>query len=791
MEEQRNYQFIPLGNNENVNNNGNYQLYSLPVINQNNNNNVSDVEEEEGIDIRQLLNVAKHRIRLIARVAIGVTLATGIYIFAQKPTYEGTFQVLVGKPTSDDSQMSLLAGLGGSDDIDYETQIEVLRSPSVLEPIIEKLSHKYPDIEYEDLITEKKSPLTIKQLRDTKILQVSYQDTDPEKIQFILENLADAYLRYSLEQRKKDIDQGIEFVDDQLPVLKAKVDSRQEELQRFRQKHNLLDPEKQAEQISKQLIELENQYFATSVALNEYKTNYALLQQQLGLEPLQAMASSYLSESTRYQKLLNQLQAIEVKLAAQSTVWEEDSPIIQALQEEKEQLLPLLNVEAKKALGNHFSTHVSNSESLATPSSLRLELNQQFIQSANQIQVLEVRRSAQARAIESLNENVQVMPAIARQYANLLMELKIATQSLQGFLTAKEKLQLEVAKQALPWQLIASPELPEDQIFPKPPLHLTMGLIVGVLLGFGSAILAERLDPVFHSIEELKETVPLIPILGFIPAQKDLKTVEKVTQRVLPQIQIGNTTIGFPNPNSDRERERQRRYNSSAFLEAFRFLNTNIRLLGFDSPIRSLVISSSEPAEGKSTVSIHLAKAASAMGQRVLLIDTDLRRPQVHCRFGLKNKKGLSNVIAKDLDLETAIQTVPQCKGLSVVTAGDIPPDPTRLLSSQRMHQIMKQLEEEARFDLVIYDTPPMLGFADARILAKHTTGMILVAKIGKTDRSALRQSIDILKMSKVSILGLVANNAINDGMKSHYYYDRYYSDRPDEKEEEEVVEQI
>jgi Mrp family chromosome partitioning ATPase len=127
-------------------------------------------------------------------------------------------------------------------------------------------------------------------------------------------------------------------------------------------------------------------------------------------------------------------------------------------------------------------------------------------------------------------------------------------------------------------------------------------------------------------------------------------------------------------------------------------------------------------------------------------------------------------------DWRDVLKTVPHWENVSIITAGDIPPDPTRLLSSQRMQEVMKDLESQGDFDLIIYDTPPLLGFADASILAAKTTGIILVAKIGKTDRSAFKQSIEQLKMSQGSLLGVVANNVTRHSHGSYYYYDHHAS---------------
>ncbi|MEO0927552.1 MAG: CpsD/CapB family tyrosine-protein kinase [Cyanobacteria bacterium J06643_13] len=249
----------------------------------------------------------------------------------------------------------------------------------------------------------------------------------------------------------------------------------------------------------------------------------------------------------------------------------------------------------------------------------------------------------------------------------------------------------------------------------------------------------------------------------------------------MPALQIGNTTLNLNRSLNSAPKgvagNRQKWNGSSPFLESFRSLNTNIKLLGSDTALRTFVISSSIPSEGKSTVSCHLAQAAAAMGQRVMLIDADLRRPQVHRWLGVENTEGLSNVLATGLDVEEAIVKVPQWENLSAITAGDIPPDPTRLLASQKMFTLMERLKSSRKYDLIIYDTPPILGFADGRILSNRTDGVVLVVRIGKTDRSLLKQNIDNIQMSNVPVLGLIANQ-VNRTTSSYHYYNSYYADR-------------
>ncbi|MDJ0530350.1 MAG: polysaccharide biosynthesis tyrosine autokinase, partial [Microcystis sp. M53600_WE12] len=434
-----------------------------------------------------------------------------------------------------------------------------------------------------------------------------------------------------------------------------------------------------------------------------------------------------------------------------------DSPIIATLEEKRANLLPLLQNEAQRTLGEKLPQTVGNSPALVSRSALRVELTQQLVEAANSRQTLEIKVKSLAQALEQQKASVKNLAVLARRYTDLQRELEIATTSLGRFLEEQQKLQLKVAQQVVPWQLISPPEVEEEFVSPKPVRNLALGVIGGLLLGIGAAFLAERLDPVHHSADELKEDAKL-PLLGAIPWNKDIDKIEKVNT-ALPQLTVGDRKITIPNSTPKSANENPYYYNFSPFSEAFHTLNTNIRLLGSDSPLKSLVISSVSPGDGKTTMAINIAKAAARMGQKVLLVDADLRRPQIHLRLNLDNDHGLSNVLAEGLDWNEAVQSLPRHENLSILTAGPIPPDPTRLLSSQRMQEMISQLQQEQAFDLIIYDLPPIAAFADAKILAAMATGLILVTKLGKTDRFVLKNLLEDLRLSHISVLGLVANN--------------------------------
>ncbi|NES82047.1 MAG: polysaccharide biosynthesis tyrosine autokinase [Moorea sp. SIO2B7] len=746
-------------------------------------------EGEENLSLSWFLTVVSRRMLLILAVAISVTAGVGFGIVKQEPRYVGKFQLLVEPiiPFNNSSQLVKQ----GSDlpNGDYQTKIELLRSYKVLKPIIKEIYPKYPEITYKNLIDSGK--ITIGQHKDTKIIEVSYEDSEPEKIQFILNHLAQGYLKYSLGEQKSKLNQKIKFVREELSQLQERVDSLQIQLQKFREQYNFLDPQQQAHRLSNQLIAIERKYFDTQVQINEVSSLYSRLETQSGgLGATEAIAASYLSESSRYQNLLKQLQNVEIKLALESARFMEKNPTIVRLKEQKQNLLLLLRQEAELVLGNNFSVNLANSRSLTSPSSLRLHLNQQLIQAANQIPVLETRKLALEQAANYLNKQLRQMPILARQYNEIQRELNLATEKLKGFLETQQNLQMEAVEQTAPWQLLSEPEQAPRSIYPNSARNWGLGVFAGLILGLGAALVAERINRVFHSREELEDRIKL-PIVGIIPFQESLKSLDQLLERqsrnhFLPeggkfcQKNTNALELGFPNFGTSKVNTSveaasygsppDQWYNSYRFLEAFSSCYTNIQLLDSDSLLDSLVITSAAQGEGKSTVALHLAQTAAVMGKRVLLVEADLRRPQIHHWLNLPNQKGLSDVISTHLELELAMQKLPQWENLYVLTSGDLPPNPTRILASGQMQKLMAQLKEKDFFDLVIYDTPPVLGFADAKILGKSSNGVILVVKMGKTDRSLVRQGINELRMSLVPVLGVVANSVHRNRNQSYYY---------------------
>jgi capsular exopolysaccharide synthesis family protein len=728
----------------------------------------SDFQKEK-LDLRQIMAIARRRAIVIAGVAIAVTAGVVSRVTREVPKYEGRFHLLIGSAGADDKIDRLTKSInqaGGSqvESVDYATQIQVLWSAQVMTPIVAKIQAKYPEITY-DLL---RSKLTIARLEQTKILEIRYQDPDPQKIKFVLDQIADGFINYSRLEQQKPVGQGLDFVKEQTKKLEGRVNELQQKLQAFRQDNSIIDPQTQGQLLTNRLNAILQQRQETQTQLGETEKLYGELKNQLnqlGVSPEQALTASALSEAPRYQQLLNKLAEIENKIAVESARFTENSPTIKALRDQQQNLVPLLSQEAATVVGKTATGIPKDAESFSSPSSIRLALTQKIVEATNQKQVLAVRQNAIAIAEKALNQQLNNLAALSRQYTDLQRELTVANESLNRFLAVRETLQIEEAQKTRPWQKITNPQQPKAPISPNVPQGILLGTVAGLLAGAAAGFLAEKMDKVFHSPDDLKEGTGL-PILGTIPFTKKLKQRNQKAISTAPESENPDFQIGG-----------YYGYNSSPFLEAFRSLYTNIQFISPDEPIRSLVISSSVPTDGKSTVSTHLAQAAAAMGQRVLLVDADLRRPQIHVRTDLPNVWGLSNVISSEINFNDVIQQSPTEENLFVLTAGQIPPDPTRLLSSKKMGNLVECFQEV--FDLVIFDTPPLLGLADAKILAAHTDGIAMVVGLGRTDRAVLQEVLYGLRTSRARILGVIANGVKGYTTSSYDHYLSYYSKAP------------
>src|SRR3954468_13123863 len=307
-----------------------------------------------------------------------------------------------------------------------------------------------------------------------------------------------------------------------------------------------------------------------------------------------------------------------------------------------------------------------------------------------------------------------------------------------------EQLQLLAALQTGNAELVQPANTPGAPSSPQTRRNVVFAALFGLIMGCGLAVLLERLDRRLKDPKQVSDVYGR-PVIGAVPESREIARTEQSFEEL---------------PTNE--------------AEPMRMLRANLRYFNVDREVRSVLVTSAAPGEGKSTVAKHLASAAASTGERVLLLEADLRRPNLKTRMKLSGDNGLSQVLAGTRSLRSAIEQVEvagstgERRVLSVLASGPIPPNPTDLIESDRMRQVLKAVGE--KYDLVVIDTPPTSVVSDAIPLVKSVDGVLVVARLGKTTRDASVHLRDQLNNLGAYVLGVVVNSVTRGSMSGYAY---------------------
>jgi len=384
--------------------------------------------------------------------------------------------------------------------------------------------------------------------------------------------------------------------------------------------------------------------------------------------------------------------------------------------------------------------------------------------------------------VASLKEQLKLVPAEDLELARLTREVKVNEESYT-MLNKKYKEALITEAEKVEFVSIVNPAVePGSPIGPSRGLNVIVGGIIGLLLGFVFAFIRENLDTSIGRVEEVEDYLK-VPVLGIVPHitageeggrpfRRRLSQEEKISK-------LRAQLVAHFQPKS-------------SVAEAYRSLQTNIGFAQAARKRHTLLFTSTGPLEGKSITAANCAVALAQMGKKVLLIESDLRRPVLHRMFGLAKDPGLADILVGNLKWQEAQKTVtdmilgemgledilktPGIENLSIITSGSLPPNPLEILNLPAMEELIRELKGE--FDVLIFDSPPILPVADAVVLGSKLEGTVLVYRAGRTARGALRRAKALLDSVKANVLGIVLNDIRAAEMKPsypYYYYSKYY----------------
>jgi capsular exopolysaccharide synthesis family protein len=684
-----------------------------------------------------------------------------------KPSYEAEGRLLFKNPAfkvvgSSLAPNSMEGGEAGdlkplvSTQNPVTTQMEVLTSRPLLQKLIEQLALKN-DKGKPLRVIDLQPALTTKIVGGSDVLQINYKNSNPQKAATVVNKLMDLYLENDISTSRAEAESARASMDQQLPKTQQAVNEAEVALRKFRQQNNVVDLNEEGKSAVGIISNLETTINATKAQLDEATAQAKGLKEKVNLSSQEAITVSAISQSPAIQGILSQQQDAERQLATESSRFSDSNPIIIGLKEKQAKLTTLLEQQIRNTVGT---------KAKVPQGSLRIgDLKQAMIKESLQA---EVQRDGLVKKLASLKSSraayekrVNVMPQLVQTQRQLERQLEVSQSTYQILLKKVQELQLAKSKNTSTARIITSAVVPEKSDNKMKTMVSGLGILLGALLGTSAVAYLEIKDKSLKTVKEIDKLFGYT-LLGAIPAAKKKKK-NRATDRTPAFTTLEVSVRDTP---------------QSLTSEMSRSIQSNLRFIGFEQQLKTIAITSSIANEGKSKVAANLAAAIAGVGQKVLLIDADMRVPYQHQFWKLPLKKGLSDILSGKSKLNQISWTV--MDNLDVVTAGSRPQNALSCLESKQMELLLQEVAD--CYDFVIVDTPPILVAAETLSVANLTNGVLLVARPGVIDANSARAAQEKLKMANTNILGLIVNGVIEQNEPEDHFAaaNEYFTDESD-----------
>lgn len=708
----------------------------------------------ESADLKQYWLVLKRRWKPAAAVFASTVAALSVVSSQQQPTYTSSGK-LVLRSNRVPSLTSVDGNAGGSElgslksltqqNSPLRTEAENILSRPVLQRTIDAL--KLQDDEGQAIKPDSLArDIIVKEVPGADVLKVSYTDASRDRAAQVVNQLLQEYIKSNIATTRSEARAAREFIEKELPKAETNLQQVDMALRRFKERSNIADLGNEQQMLSSSIGAIENQITQARTELSATDAQFVGLQQQLQMAPQQALMASSLSQSAGVQQAVNQWQQLQSQLELERTRLQDGHPRIQALRQQEQTLRQLIRQRMVETVG-------SSQASLQNLSlgDVKQTLIKEYLAAQTGRISLAQRLKALDQARTSYRQRLSVLPQLEQQQRELQRRLDVAQATYASLLRRMQEVQL-VERQTVGTASILENAIPAAQASGvNRAMFLGVGVLLGSLLASATMLGLELSDRSIKTVKEAKELFGY-STLGTIPFWGNPRWAKRQMGQV-PQLPV-------------REMPR------SLVSAAYRMVQANLRFVNIDSTLKSVVVTSSVPKEGKSTVAANLAATMAQLGRRVLLIDADLHHPTQHRIWDVVNQDGLSELIIGQTALRKSIK--PVMRNLDLLTAGVMPPNPLAILDSHRMVKLIKGLETV--YDMVIIDAPPLVVEAEALTLGKWAQGTMLVVRPGVLPIDAAKAAKELLLQSGQSVCGMVINSAVMEpDTYRHNYYNRDY----------------
>ncbi len=723
-------------------------------------------EAEKGHTIRDYLDILARRKWWIISTFLTIVLLAALYTYTRTPIFRATAMVEI---TADNpgTQVSADGRMGGSFNFlaaqkFQETQNKILKSDSLAKRVIKALNlaehpdfagiakakNKAPDQILNTMAKVFVGKLTVEPIRNTNLVDISYQSADKEITKKVLDNIASQYLYLLIDRRNESYSLVRNWLNDQLNEMAGKVQETQKKLYKFGQKTDIYMTHDKAGDQDNVIVQ---KFIDLSSLLTKAQSERLAKEAQFQQLKEQGPRASIIFNNPLIGALRQQMGVEQAKVSAMSKIYLHGHPEMQAETAQLAALKSRVDAEVRRV---QDSVKADYEAAERTENLLKNSFENQKKQMVN------------------LQDNLS-------NYQMLKRDAQTSEQLYQALLARVKEVNISSTMVSSNVSVIDPAPLPGSPFSPNKFKNMALATLLGLFLGVVLALLVESLDDTIKTTDDLEKNCHL-PLLGTLPS---LNGYQKLTLggkdrqglwgwRFLPWVK---------QQDSDRPEAADLdlvvyKHPQDPITEALRHMQTSIMLSVSGQPPTIIMVTSPNPSEGKTMVASNLALSLALNDRPTVIIDCDLRKPRVHKIFDLDSQPGLTNYLTGNATREEILRAT-EIPNLMVIPAGAISPSPNNLLNSEIFKELLAQLRQQFRH--IIIDTPPILGFSDARIVSVLVDGALLVTRYNSTHKSAVRLAVQLLSQINAPLMGGVLNDVKSSGLKYggyQYYNSKAYS---------------
>ncbi len=730
----------------------------------------SNVIAHPSDNIKDYITIIRQNLFIIIVIFIASALVTILYVTNARDYYKSVTTVKINKPQGNILNMELIPGMQEAEkDRFIANEIEILKSYKIRElaslTLLDSFKHNPNPAEYfyivnrnpeikSDVVSQKTlanslaSIVTISQKRGLDIVEITAESPSPYESKLIADVYANTYFDYSLKFSRREVTAIRKFLEEEKEKKSLELVKSEEDIQAYMQRGGMLYLDDYSKKLIDQISTFEASKDAAQVDLMSKQTAYSELKTQLS--KIDSTIPNYIEgriNDQYFTELQKKVAELEIQKELDLSIPKDEVLKQKVISEYDKKLNPL-----KQTL-NQKTDIVKSAINANTPEEKRTAADR-FLQANVEVQSDKAKLNSLSKLLGKYEGDFSKLPEQVVELAKL-QRAKLSAEKL--FVILEEKYQEALINER---SQLGNVDVIDEAVQPLKPskpnrqLIIIAGCILGLGIGIGFAFLKNYLDRSIKSPEDLENRG--VPVLAWVPSIEELR-------------EMGSSQLEFIVANKP---------NATA-SESFKALRTRVTFSRLEEePLKSILITSSIPGEGKTTVALNLAGTFAQADKKVLLLDCDLRKPRVHAIFETQRFPGISDYLFNNVTFEDIIRKT-RLENLDYITSGTIPPNPSEMLGSKQMKDFITNVK--SKYDYVIVDSPPYISVTDSEILSRITDGTIIVVQASKTPLDAFVKCHDRLtNIGDNKFLGSVLNNFNFKTMYGYYYNYYYYYSRPD-----------